>query len=222
MLAQKISEAYEEEIQRLTNEVQRLKIKNSELEHDAQGLRSSLSRVSMSIEKSLGTESPDEKSNDLQKAHQELKKKYNELLLKHKQEISRLRTFEANYKAAVRSSSAASVNAPPLGDPADKARIAELENELQSAYDVIEELEFEMDNIGFLEAENERLQNELNESKAVDDAKLADNVGALNIRQSSATVADRRSMLQQKLEVMHNKHNELFDKAKKELAALSE
>lgn len=228
-MMQKIAAVYEEEIEKLKLEVQQLIAKNQqtlvanlELENEVARLRGSLSRVSADWEKNLGTSAEQPETN---KAHQELKKKYNDLVLKYKQECSRLRTMEANYKANVRSSRG-ETSAQVVGDPADKARIAELETELASAYDVIADLEFEMDNIGHLEFENERLQTELNELKAesgnVSDGIRSMNLNATNDKRQSGLSGDKRATLMQKLELMHNKHNELYDRAKAELDSLAE
>lgn len=238
MATQRISTVYEEEIERLKREVksliaknQQTLVRNLDLENEVVKLRGALSRLSGTIESEVGFRKPEPKTAEGNAsdnvAYQELKKNYNDLLLKYKSEASRFRAMEANYRATVRNSkedrASAATEKAITYDPADKIRITELEKELDVAYDVIEELEFEMESVVHLEQENYRLEKELEELRAEKD-NLAQGMAQMRVsehRQSSLG-AERRSVLMKKLEVMHSRHSELVDKARKELNEFEE
>lgn len=248
----RISAAYEDEIERLQNQVKELVNKNQQtltenfrLENENAALKNEV-RAFKSVSKTVPIQSNSSTNSDdyklLFQNHQQLKSKYNQLVLDYKQQQQRLKTLEANLKRTQGGSGPRAPSAPlpvtpaVVDNPADKTRIAELEKELAEAYEVIDELEFEMESIGMLESDNERLQSEIQQLQeelqhlknvdqagaALSDIKLGGDGGAYGESKVSRMLSDpaRRSQLLQKLQVMHNKHNDFFERIKEELDSI--
>lgn len=256
-ISQRITAIFEEEIEKLQLQVKelvnknqktltenlRLESENTALKNELRQSKSSSNPITVQVQRQTTQAATSDDYNLLFQNHQQLKAKYNSLVLDYKQQTQRLKTLEVNFKRSSQTgpklaTPVAPLPAPiqvPLDNPADKARIAELEKELADAYEVIDELEFEIEGIGMLESDNERLQSEVQQLK--EELQQLTATGQATGQMSGLSLTGggegsrankiwsdpaRRSHLLQKLQVMHTKHDEFFERIKQELGSIED
>ncbi|KAJ6646491.1 hypothetical protein Bhyg_01702 [Pseudolycoriella hygida] len=216
---------------------------NTKLKAELDKLRSDFSRASnQNFQFRFDLEKTTLERDNIFSAHQKQKALLSELMRKHNSQFRQLKKLEdivaknhdnllpyaeiyAKRGPVTVIGSIAQLNSDESSDGKVKrleADIKVLEEELQQSYELIDQLEFEIEEIDYLESENERLQEELNKSRAAtndidnqnpshdDTAVYEDENESLSsphqLVRTEKLVSDkhtRRNLLHKKLETLH-------------------